>query len=30
MIEILLRDFCEGENIYDKHLLLGKSVQIVF
>lgn len=30
MIEILLRDFCEGENIYDKNLLLGKSVQIVF
>lgn len=30
MIEILLRDVCEGENIYDKNLFLGKPVQIVF
>lgn len=30
MIEVLLREFCEGENIYDKNLLLGNAVQIVF
>lgn len=26
MIEILLWDVCEGENIYDKNLFLGKLV----